>query len=71
MKKVVRLTEEDIKNMIKESVNSILKEYYGNEDGFYDYENDAMDQADSNHDMMTDDYLGNKKEIDNNEEQPF
>lgn len=29
MKKVIRLTEEDIHNLIKESVDNILKEHMG------------------------------------------
>jgi len=45
MAKIVRLTEADLRNIIKSSVNKILKEYTGDEEEFgrYDLANGMTD----------------------------
>ena len=42
-KQIIRLTESDLHNIIKESVKSILSENYGIEDEYNDYDDDNDD----------------------------
>lgn len=47
-KQIIRLTESDLHNIIKESVKSILSENYGIEDGYNDYDDDNDDTINEN-----------------------
>ena len=66
-KKIVRLTESDLHNIIMESVNRIIKESpYSNFENDYEDRNDALDYADAESDMMMDKYyesMGIKEEL--------
>lgn len=63
--KIIKLTEQDVKNIIIESVNKIIGEWHDYDN--YDDSNDIddLDYADAKFDSITDDY-----ENDNNKE-PF
>ena len=50
MKKVVRLTENDIHRSVKESVNRVLREFRG--DGFDKYFNDALEALEMSDGMI-------------------
>ena len=57
MAKIVRLTEADLRNIIKSSVNKILKEYTGDEEEFgrYDLANGMTDNDFYNLDTIKED----------------
>lgn len=60
MAKIVRLTEADLRNIIKSSVNKILREYTGDEEEFgrYDLANGLTDEDFYNIDAMNADAQG-------------
>ena len=64
MAKIVRLTEADLRSIIKSSVNKILREYTGDEEEFgrYDLANGMTDEDFYNIDAMNADAQGEQDE---------
>lgn len=73
-KNIIKLTEKDFHNIIKESIKKILSESFYYQDDDYIDNNDAMDYADAEYDKMMDDYYGIKydnDELDDESKYPF